>query len=211
VVNSARFARQVDAALKPILAADDRLIASARLVSGPPPAPVAFGLAFLNAGIWATAGIVANRLTTGAFASSAWTVAALALPATVVLAVIACCLQRPMFLAVSRQQLICARLTAGRQRPVRMVTVPLSAARIDSYRSGPNTTSITIDLPGTGRLHLHGYRKQKSELDNVLMPARMAGVPIGAARRRGRRSTATPTDYGPSLAGLPRWSRWPEG
>jgi hypothetical protein len=208
VVSSARFVNQVDAALRPVLSLDDNWLAGARVVSGPPPAPIALAVFLVNAAAWPVAGVIANRLTPGSLPPPIWLLVALGLPPTLVLALIVSCIQRPRFLAISRQQLIYARLTTFRQRPVRIVSVPLSGARVDGCRRGPRTTSIILNLAGQ-RLRLHGFAKRQDDLDEVLYRARVAGVPIVAAARRGRRPLQPPFDYGTSLTDLPRWSRWP--
>jgi len=210
VVSSVRFVRLVDAALKPVLTDNDRIVASARVVSGPPPAPIALAVFFVNAAAWPGAGMVANRLTPGSLPPPIWLLVALGLTPILVLALIVACVQRARFLAISSQQLIYARLTAFR-RPIRVVSVPLSEARVDGCRRGPRTTTIILTLAGK-RLRLHGFAKRQDDLDEVLYLASAAGVPVVAAAqrgRRGRRSLQPPFDYGASLTGLPQWSRWP--
>jgi hypothetical protein len=211
VVSSARFARQVDAALAPILAADDRLIAGASVVSGVPPFPMLVcggPIAGLIAGVTYA---VARSLWPGyPLESSLWMVALLAAPSAALPSWITFWLQRPTYIAVSRQQLICARLTAFRQRPVQIRTVLLSAARIDGYRWGSKTTSVTVTLPGARSLRLHGFRRRQTDLDRVLMFVAMAGVPI-ASKPGGKRRQTSALASDPWASSLPQWSRWPEG
>jgi len=204
VVSSARFARRVDAALKPVLADDDSWIAAARVVSGPPPVLVTIAAAILGmvvgSDIATTFGSATPSPWLGALNAGLWILSALVIASG----------QRPMFIAISRQRLICGRLTAVRQRPVRVVTVPLTAARIDRCRRGLRGTSIAVKLPGKGMLYLHAIgRKRQPDLDNVLMWVRRAGVPIGTRPGRRRQPPARNLDYG-SLAGVPQLSGWPD-
>jgi hypothetical protein len=204
MVSSARFARQVDEALVPVLAEGDRLLAGARVVTGPPPVLVAIAAPILGmivgSDIATTFGSATPSPWLGALNAGLWILAALVIATG----------QRPMFIAISRQQLICARLTVVRRRPVRVVTVPLTAARIDRYRGGPAMTSIAVKPPGERLLCLHAVgRKRQPGLDDVLMWARRAGVPIGTRPRRRRRPPPS-LDYGTSLTGLPQWSNWPD-
>lgn len=199
--NSARFVRQVDAALAPVLSADDGLIAGARVVTGPSPGP----MAFVAAGVTGNLLTVATSLARPAPGAEVWAPAL----AGLILAAIQGYIQRPMFVGISRDQLICVRLTAFRRRPLRVATMPLSVAVIDHYTRHSRTTSVTISPPGSRRLRLHASgRKRQAQLDCVLQRAAAAGVPIRTQRRGGRVPTA-PVDYGPSLAGLPQWSPWP--
>jgi hypothetical protein len=212
VVSSARFARQVDATLAPILAADDRLIAGASVVSGVPPFPMlVFGgpIAGLIAGVTYA---VARSLWPGhALEPSLWMVALLAAPSAALPSWITFWLQRPTYIALSRQQLICARLTAFRQRPVRVRTVPLSAARIDGCRWGSKTTSVTVTLPGARPLRLHGFgRQRRPALDQVLTWAATAGVTV-ASKPGGKRDQTSALAADPWASSLPQWSRWPDG
>jgi hypothetical protein len=207
-VTSARFTQRVDAALKPVLAEDDHLIAGASVVTGPPPAPIALGTFLINAAAWPVAGVVANILTPGTIPPPIWLIVVLGLSPILVFALIVSSVQRPRFLAISRRQMIYARLTPFRKRPAGIVTVPLNGARIDSCRRGPRTTSITLNVTRK-RLRLHGFAKKQDDLDEVIYLARAAGVPIVAMAPRVRRSLQPPFDYGPSLSGLPEWSRWP--
>jgi hypothetical protein len=203
MVSSARFTRQADAALKPVLAADDRLVAGARVLSGPPPLPVAFGAA-LAAGALSSAGTTLTRLSS---LSAFWHVLVAVVIVATVPPCIQLCLQRPIFIAISRQQLICARLTTFRQRPVRILTAPLSVATIDDYSLGSWSTSMTLTLPGRRRsLRLHGFRRRQTDLDQVLMWAATAGVPIASKRDQ----TTDPASH-PWASSPPEWSPWPEG
>jgi hypothetical protein len=203
MVSSRRFTRQVDVAVAPILADDDRLIAGARVLSGPPPLPVAFG-AVLAGGALASAATTLTRLSS---LSAFWHVLVAVVIVATVPPCIQLCLQRPMFIAVSRQQLICARLTAFRQRPVRTLTASLSVATIDDYSLGSWSTSITLTMPGRRRpLRLHGFRRRQTDLDQVLMWAATAGIPIASKRDQ----TTDPASH-PWASSPPQWSRWPDG
>lgn len=197
----ARFSQQADIALTAALADDDQLIAGARVVSGPSPGPMAF----------VAAGVAGNLTTLAAGLARPAPLAEIWAPAVtgLILAAIQGYIQRPMLIGISRHQLVCVRLTTLRRRPVRVVGMPLSVAAIDRYSRHARTTSITLSMPGTRPLRLHGSgRKRQAQLDYVLERAAAAGVPF-RTQRRSARAPAPPLDYGPSLNGLPRWSSWP--
>lgn len=177
-MSSARFVRQVDAALKPVLAEGDRWISGARVVRGVPPQPVAVISAVVAAFAGGAAAVLAQKLSANPLEPSPWLAGLLAGAASGLVAQARVWIQRPTFLAVSRQQLICAGLTVFRQRPVRIVAVPLSAAAIDRCSHGPRTTSITLRLPGRRPLRLHGFARRQPDLDLVLYWAQLAGVPV---------------------------------
>jgi hypothetical protein len=211
-LTSARFTRQVDAALKPMLTEDDHLIAGARVVSGPLPLRIALAGAVAGTAAGWVIVAVARHLVFAAAAPPVWVALLLALPPVLAPSAIIACVRRPMLVAISRQQLICARLTAFWQRPVSIVTMPLSASAIVGYRSSALSTSIAVSLPGLGLTRLHAIGSERQlELNDVMRLARAAGVPISATPRRTQRrpERTAPPDYGAALTGLPQWSRWP--
>jgi hypothetical protein len=180
MVSSARFTRQADVALRPVLAKGDQLVAVARVVSGPPPYTVAVLGALATIIAWVIAAVVAPATQL----STLWLAVLLATTAFAGPYFVTAWIQPPAYIGVSRQQLICARLTAFRQVPAEIVATPLSAVVIHNYRHGRRTTSITLEVPGTRPLRLHAIRRRQRDLEQVLTWVRMAGVPIAEKSSR---------------------------
>jgi hypothetical protein len=205
MVSSARFTRQVDAALKPVLAADDHLIASARVVSGSRRT-----VAAVNAALVVVGAVVGATVAPAAQLSTLWLSELLIAIGFLGPYCVTAWMLPPTFIAVTREQLICGGLKAFRRQTISPIALPLSAAMMTDYRAGRHTTSIAVNLPGRGPLQLHALgRRRQPDLENVLMWAHAAGVPIRAKPSRRRRSPLS-LDYGTSLTGLPQWSNWPD-
>lgn len=123
---------------------------------------------------------LAHRLPASPFVPSGWLSTVVVAAGDALLVAVMVLAQRPRFIAVSGRRLIFARLTRFRQRPVRIIAVPLSAAEIHSYRGDRYTTSVTLKLPEHRRVRLHAYRRRQADLEQVLMRARAAGVTFAA-------------------------------
>jgi len=101
--------------------------------------------------------------------------------------------QRPMLVAVTRQQVVVTRRTAFRDPRRHVVVTRASDAMITAGRRTRWTTTIVLATQGTGPLQLNAIRRQRAELDHVLAAAQSAGVAISASAAINDSATGTPT------------------
>jgi hypothetical protein len=177
-VNSPRFVRQISTSLRPVLG-EERIVQGAQVVSGPSP----YGLFWVT-----TASSMVGGLATTQMAVQGWPYGALwgwalwgwALPQLLVLVpgLITLSLQKPTFIAVTSEQLICCRLTAFRKRPKHISATPLSGALLTDYRQRRWTTSLRCQLPGMDPVRLNATKGRRADLAYVLGAAHAAGALI---------------------------------
>lgn len=177
------FLRRLNVSLHPVLG-DDEIVAAAQVLSGPPPYPLVF---LCMAGVWVVSAILSALGIVWMRVGSA-----VLLPAGGFL--MPPCFQRSMLVAMTRQRVVVARLTAFRRRPARVVTAHLTSARITETRRTPRTTTIVLDTPGTGSIRLNAIGPHRAEIAHVLAGANWAGVPISTSATVSALATGTAAD-----------------
>lgn len=164
------FLRRLNVSLRPVLG-DDEIVAAANVLSGPPPYPLVL--------LCTAGGLVVSAIISALGIVSMRAVSAFLLPVGVSL--MPAYFQRSMLVAMTRERVVVARLTAFRRRPARVVTAPVTSARITPTRRTRWTTTIVLDTPGTGPTRLNAIRPHRAEIAHVLAVANWAGVPISAS------------------------------
>jgi hypothetical protein len=179
LVNSAAFTRRIDAALEPVLG-PERLVAGAQLIAGPSPYGVVVGAALLTVP-------VAALMDPGRFLrhhhhdlAVFWLIMLLGAIPSLVHPVITLATRRPVFVGVSGQHLVYGRLSMFRKRLTNIVVVPYGGGRITAYRKRRRTTTVDLEVPGTGKLRLHAIKTKRRDLECVLASAQAAGVLLAA-------------------------------
>jgi hypothetical protein len=179
LVNSAAFTRRIDAALEPVLGAE-RLVAGAQLIAGPSPYGVIAGAALLTIPVAALLGpaefVPHHHYGLAVF----WLIMLLGAIPSLVHPAITLAVQRPVFVGVSAQHLVYGRLSMFRKRLTDIVVVPYGGGRIAAYRKRRHTTTVDLEVPGSGRLRLHAIKSKRRDLECVLASAQDAGVLLAA-------------------------------
>jgi hypothetical protein len=99
-----------------------------------------------------------------------------------------------MLVAMTRQRVVVARLTAFRRRPAGVVTAPVTIVRITATRRTAWTTTIVLETPGTGPIRLNAIRPHRAEIAHVLAVANWAGVPVSTSATVSALATGTQAD-----------------